>query len=542
MTQVIEELVVALGLKSSLAADTAAAKGEMSGLSGMVQQHGVAIGAAMAGAGAAILALTDSAKKTNAELSVTATQLGITTEEMRNLALETANVTFPLEEVTATMDLLARAGMEDTDAMKETATALDTLGDATNRSASEVTSALIPALEAFDIPLGQAGDHTDGLTYLMRNSTIEMGDFANVVKYLAPDLDTLGLSMENTEAIMLAMADHGIQGTAATREFRTAVSSADGDVSALYEALGITADEVATYAGEIENADGLTQTFADAANEQYGLMDKLAQKWDEFSLSLGSTLEPLEPLGAALGAGGPMLMGLSSMMTILPTLSTVSIPTLSGALTFLAANPIILVIAAVAAIVLVLWQLEERFGFVSAAIDVVTGAVSGLIDWFSSMITSMGETEGESAGFGDALLLLLGPIGAVIFAFAHWDEILDIVTGIFDTVMGYVDDCITWLGDAGTRLMEAIVDGILNGPSPLNTVLDMLGLGSLGTILGGDSAAAPVPTTQAAGSATANDYSVVINNPVVTSGDDIDALSRQIDDQQRQQMVRAGYA
>lgn len=540
--QVIEELVVALGLKSSLAADAKTAQGEMSGLSSAVQQHGVAIGAAMTGAGAAILALTDSARETNAELSVTAFQLGITTEEMRNLALETTNVTFPLEEVTATMDLLTRAGMRDTDAMKEVATAYDTLGDAVGKTASEVTGTMTTAFKTFNISAEESLDSIDGITYMLRNSTVEMDNLDSVLGYITPDLVDMGLTLDDTVAIMALMEEQGMTGSVATREFRSAITEATDSGTAINEVLGISNEQIAAYKEEMAGAEGITQEFADRANEQYGIMDQLGQKWDEFSLSAGSALAPLEPLGAALGGGGPMLMGLSSLMTILPTLSTVSIPALGGALTFLSANPIILVIAAVAAIVIILWQLEERFGFVSAAIDVVTGAVSGLIDWFTGMIASMGETEGESAGFGDALLLLLGPIGLVILAIEHWDEIPGIVTGIFDTVMGYVDGCITWLGEAGTRLMEAIVDGILNGPSPLNTVLDMLGLGSIGSIISGGGSPTPVPSSQASGGTVAHDNSVTIVNPTLTSGDDIDRLVRQIDDQQKQQMMRAGLS
>ena len=101
--------------------------------------------------GVAGLAVIQTTKKINAQLSVTALNLGITKEEMRALTLAVTNVTFPIDEVTASFDLLARAGVKDTEVLKETATAFDTLGDATGYSASQVTGFMVPAMKTFGL-------------------------------------------------------------------------------------------------------------------------------------------------------------------------------------------------------------------------------------------------------------------------------------------------------------------------------------------------------------------------------------------------------
>lgn len=177
-------------------------------------------------------------------------------------------------------------------------------------------------------------------------------------------------------------------------------------------------------------------------------------------------------VGVGLQAGqmfvglGPLLMGLSM----------VQIPSLSGAMTFLSANPIVLVIAGVAALVIGLMYLESEFGLVSAAIDWVVGAISGAIDWLFSLVDSFTSTGEESAGFGDALILLLGPIGGIIYAFQHWDEILEIVTGVFNDVMSFIDGAIDWMLDAGGRIMQAFIDGMLAlAFGPADIVSDALG-------------------------------------------------------------------
>ena len=233
----------------------------MKGTASNFAEHGKAIGAAMTGAGVAGVKLSTDSLKLSADLGVTAMQLGVTKGELRDLTLETANVTFPVEEATATFDLLTRAGMRDTEAMAKSATALDTLGDAIGKPASEVTRKLIPTFKAFDINLADAGEHTDAFTWLTRNTTIGIDEFASAMNYLAPDIETLDLSIEDTVAIMAALEAKGISGSAATREFRTAVTTAAKGESTLTEALGLTSAEVETYQEELKDAEGMTQLY-----------------------------------------------------------------------------------------------------------------------------------------------------------------------------------------------------------------------------------------------------------------------------------------
>jgi len=462
-----------LGVRSTVDKDMKAAEGSIGGYKQKLLDNSVAIGGGMTAAGAAIVGLTDKSKKTNAALGVTGLQIGATTEEMRDLALSTTNVTFPLGEVQASFDLLARAGMTNTEQMASTATAFDTLGDAIGRPASEVTDTLIPAFHAFGIPLEEAGANTDALTHLFRNTTIEMSDFSSTMNYLAPDIDTLGIGLGDTAAILEALAAKGIQGTAATKEFRKAVTAADGDVSLLYESLGLTETEVAAYASEIEDAGGLTQEFADAANEQYGTVDNLKQAWSEWSLSIGSALEPLDGVGAVMTTVGPMLMGLPTIMTTLSAVqSGTLVPSLMATATagWAAIAPWAPFIIAGALVIGVLWLLEEKFGLVSGAIDFLVGIGKGLIDWVTGALTG-GLDEG-----GGALSLFLDPINAVVWAFQHWDEILPAITGVFTGIIDYITGLFDWFAEAGSKIVGMLVDGILNSPlTPWGAMKSLLG-------------------------------------------------------------------
>ena len=440
-----------------------------------------AVGAGMTAAGGAIVLLTDSAKKTNAALGVTGLQLGKTSDEMRDLALETTNITFPLDDVVDTFDLLTRAGMRSTEEIVATSNAFSDLGTALGYPASEMADTLIPAFNAFDIPLKDASDYVDTFTHLVRNTTVDLSDYANMVNYLAPQLDTMNLSVEESVAVMEALADKGIQGGAATREFRKAATQAEGDVSAFYAALGLTADEVATYTAEIKSADGITQEFAEAQEAQFGMVDHLKQAWDEWSFAIGSALEPLDGVGAVMTALGPIIMGIGPAMQ---TLSAIQTGTLIPSLTATAAAgwaaiaPWLPLVAAIAAVIAIGWLLYDNWEEIveatrfiwepllefftglwdgitkifQGAIDFVMGLLfpgesipfkledvwSGLKDFFSGLWDNIVGIFGNS--FDLILKILFPPLGLYELIRQNWGSITDFVGNLWDNIVKFFSD------------------------------------------------------------------------------------------------------
>lgn len=463
-SNIISEILIRVGLQSTVSTDARGVESQVSSLGATFTKHSLAIGAAATAVGAAIVGLTDSARKMNASLSVTALSIGSTEAEMRDLALSVTNVTFPLSEVSSTFDLLARAGMTSKDEIAATATAFDTLGDSIGVPASQVTNILIPAFDAFKIDLKDAADYTDMFTHLQRNTTVELSDFSSMLKYIAPELGNMNMGMQDSIAVLEALADKGIVGSSATREFRTAITAADGDINLFYETLGLTADEVASYSSEISNAEGYTQKFADAANEQYGMVDKVKQKFSELTLSLGSALEPLDAVGGAMATLGPILMGLQPMMSIFSALQTGTVvPALvaHAVAAWAAIAPYLAIAAPIIAVIAVLYILEKKFGVVTKAVEIITGALGKLVDWLKSKFGGgTDEASKKTEGFGDKLLLLLGPIGAVIYAFKNWDKIKGVVSNAFSKVTGYLDKLADTFKNAGKKLIQALIDGI----------------------------------------------------------------------------------
>lgn len=375
-------------------------------------------GAAFTAVGVAGLAIVQSTKKMNAQLGVTALNLGVTTKEMRDLTLATTNVTFPIDEVIASFDLLARAGVKDTEVLKATATAFDTLGDAIGIPASQVTSYLVPAMKTFGLTAEEMAKKTDIMTYMSRESTMTMADFNTMVGYTTPQLVEAGLTMDDLTAALIHMERQGYApGRVMTREFMKATTLATKEQIPLTEALGMTSEELKAIQEEFAGTTGMTQKYADAANKQYTLMDKLKQKWSEITLSMSGFLEPLEPVLAGMTAVGPLMIGLSTSAGTaaikwgLHTAALVAhkVATLASAIAIkavtaaqwlwnaaMAANPIGLIIMGIAALVaagIALWKNWDKVkafflkAWVSMKIAVLTsvekilGGLSKFMGW-----------------------------------------------------------------------------------------------------------------------------------------------------------------
>lgn len=422
------------------------------------------IGGAMTAIGGASLKFIDTAKEINSTYNVLSVQTGIAAEEFKALALDTANATFSLEEVNTTFDLLVRSGLKTKEDIAATANAFDNLADATGYEASEVATNLIPAFNAFGIPLQNAGQYTDQLTYLMRNTTITMGDFSSTIDKLAPEMDTLGLTMDQTVAILKALSDKGIQGAAATREFRSAVTAAEGDQKKLLEALGLTVDELKPYQTEIANSAGLTDKFSAAANTNVSLLDKVKHEWSELQVKIGDALEPMELTFGAMTAIGSIMTGLAPIMTMF---SGVQLSTVVPALTahagaaWAAAAPYLAIIIPIAAIIAILYILEKKFGLVTKAIQFLTKGFETLVKWFKETIPkAIDFTKKAFDVFVDIISFAINPIGAVVNAFGGWNNILGIAKGALDKVVNFLKDLAPKFKELGSNIIKFLVDGI----------------------------------------------------------------------------------
>jgi hypothetical protein len=245
-----------------------------------------------------------------------------------------------------------------------------------------------------------------------------LADFSTMLKRVAPDIESLGLSLEGSVAILEALADKGIQGSSATLELRTAISAADGDINIFYESLGLTAGEVAEYTAKVKDSEGMTQEYADAMNTQYGFMDKLKYGVSELTLKYGAMLQPVEALGPIMAGLGPILIVVSNIHwgRVIPAVlmhtkalggmiaglfasgGALSVQAIGLKLataatwlmnTALYACPLVWIVGAIVAVVAVLVILEKKFGVVTSAVKLLTGAIHTIIGFFGGVVDAI---------------------------------------------------------------------------------------------------------------------------------------------------------
>jgi len=452
------------------------------------------LGAAFTAVGAAGIAMVSSARKLNSELGQTAITLGVSTKDMRNLALETTNVTFPLDSVTKTFDLLAKAGVRSTEQMKANANAFDALADATGSSAEVVADILIPALKNFGEELPENSADMDKYTWLTKNTTVALEDFGSVMNYVAAYGQDLDLTSSDLIATLAALEAKGISGSAATKLLRTAITQANDSGVSLNEVLGITQEEVAGYSDKISEATGITDKYADVASTQYGIMDKVKQKISELTLSWGSWLTPLEPIISLVSALGPALIFLASaqakatFQTISATAASIAHKTATIAQTVatkaataaqwlwnaaMNANPIGLIITAVAAltagIVLLVKNWDKVTGFFkglfggakddSSAVDELTQKIATLTQEqdkakakLSEMEKALEDAKSTSFGYSDALDEANANLKSHKNALADAEEELQRVQAEYDDAKEVVADFEQQISDANREL------------------------------------------------------------------------------------------
>jgi hypothetical protein len=369
-------------------------------------------GGAFLAVGAAGIKVTSDARQMNAALGQTALTVGVSTKAMRDLALATTDVTFPLDSVIKTFDLLARAGIKDTDMMQKAARAFDALGDATSSSGDAMADLLLPAFKLFGERIPTTSAELDKFTWLTKNTLVDLSDFGTLLTRMAPHMDELNMSMEDAIATLAALSEHGITGSAATLALRTAITQTASSGEDLNTILGITQTEIDGFKQKMDDAVGITDEYAKEASKQFGIMAKLKQKFSELALVTGTLLEPLEPILALMTALGLAMIFLSTatgahvaamvaqrfaFVVLHPLMAAqIAITKIATAVQWawnaaLSANPIGLIILAVAGLV--------------AGIVALVRHWHGVVDFFRGPATvAMEQLQGKIKDLGNEIL------------------------------------------------------------------------------------------------------------------------------------------
>ena len=212
-------------------------------------------------------------------------------------------------------------------------------------------------------------------------------------------------------------------------------------------------DELKGYTDAVDSGTSIQEALNAVLESTQSQLDIANNKMEAAKITMGEAMAPatiltaealagfagvLEdipgPLQTVIGGGlqfskvfigiGPLLMGISAIYPMYAasqfaaTVATTGLTAATWAFTTaLLANPITWIVVGIAALIAVVIILEKKFGAVSKASDFLSKGIKRLVEWFKTKLEPViNIVQKVVARFGDKLLFLLGPIGAVIWA------------------------------------------------------------------------------------------------------------------------------
>jgi len=442
------------------------------------------VGAAMLAMGAAGLKLSEDSLKVSSSIATVALETGLTEGQIKGLTSSLTSASFRVKEILPVLSLLGKAGVDSAEQLKSTATALDQLGQATGIEADQLTSTMIPVMQAFGKSITDVAEVSDMLTYMTHNSTISISDFSLRLPSVSSQLTALGLNMQDVIAALLALEAKGIKGRFALTALSQAATDAKDKGISFAEALGIDQITLDSYKTSLEGATGATDQYADAAEKQYGIIAKVGAEWDKLRLYLGPVLEPLNAIFGVMTALGTVLIALSlaikantfawiaMQLALIPTrLGLLALNIEAGmaavvmgiaaaatwawnaalaVLNALLALPLLtigLVILAIAALIAIIILVVKHWDTIAKAAkvawDFVVSTVKKAIDFIKKYWEYF-------------VAALAGPLGiAIVAIIKNWDKVKDAFKTVWDFIVKLWDESVGKLERFFDRLKDA---------------------------------------------------------------------------------------
>jgi hypothetical protein len=343
-----------------------------------ITQNWKQISAATVALGGAFEGFARSQAESNAALARVSIVTGETTEALRQSISSMVDYTFSAHDATRAMDDLISRGVRTKAEFEAILPVVDTLADALGMDIVDVIEVADNALSALGIPLENVGEHMDTITFLAKQTTVEMGALAKAFRNEAPAINELGLSFDDVAVAMAAMEAEGRRGPAAVRGFQEAIKSAEGDVNVFWESLGVANSTLDAQRTALAGAAGLTQQYADANNGVATPLQRLQANLSNLLFQFGGLSDILGKVAPFMMALGPTVSALAAAKaTLLPVIAAVS--TGFKAMTaVMLANPFALVIAALAAIGVALYVLVDDWSFLTRALKAAWSTIVNL--------------------------------------------------------------------------------------------------------------------------------------------------------------------
>ncbi len=377
-------------------------KGDTGGVTSFMEANWKKVGLATAGAATAIEMFARKQAPMLEKSRQIAAAIGMNEKAFRALAIEAANVTFPLKDVLDLMELGKQAGLDSADSLKEYATFWDTVGDATGESAVQLGKMGV-SLRGIGIELGNEKEALAAFGYITESTSGSINDFLMFLDKCGPELREMNMDVNQSASILgILEKEFGMSARTARTEFMQAVIAADGSMDVLLETLGISEDTFKQYSAEVVNSSEVIQRNADIHAKSYTPIQKLQHAVSELGFKFAGTVEQAAKFAPALYLVGPAMKlvslgsGLLSKVlhgNFIPAILA-SVKSAWAFTAALLANPltwwIIGITAVIAAIILLYQNWDKVTAFISRTIDWIGEKVKWLGDAFKWVAEKLG--------------------------------------------------------------------------------------------------------------------------------------------------------
>ncbi|GKV67298.1 MULTISPECIES: phage tail tape measure protein [unclassified Sporosarcina] len=197
----------------------------------------------------------------------TSTEIASLEKQARDLGAATQ---FSAKEAADGMQFLAMAGFKTNDILKAMPGMLDlaAAGALELGSAADIASNI---LSAFSIDAAESGHVADVLAAAAANANTDVSQLGEAMKYLAPAANSLGWSLEDSTAAVMALGDAGIQGSLAGQAFGSSLTRLANPTKKMGKVLKATG-------AEFFNAEGVMKTMPEIIKELEVGMEGMTQE------------------------------------------------------------------------------------------------------------------------------------------------------------------------------------------------------------------------------------------------------------------------
>ena len=198
----------------------------------------------------------------------------------------------------------------------------------------------------------------------------------------------------------------------------------------------------------------LTETFLPVITK---IINKIIEWTDKFASLDSGTQKVITTIALVLAAIGPLISIISGIITV--------VQGLSAAMSFLAANPVVLIIAAIAALVvglIALWNHCEGFrNFVTGVVEFISNMVQTAVNFVVGLFNKI--IDFVQNNFKSVLLFIINPFaGAFNYLYEHCEGFRNFVNNFLEGVKNAFHNGIEWIKNLIFEKIPQTITNIIN--------------------------------------------------------------------------------